>query len=209
VDVLTRVLGPLLLASCSSQALSVEYPMATVRAPSREDADFVAWVTHEHGPEIAAMLGVDCRAVEVTVLPVMYLPASMYPSGEFDRMLGGYCTDDSIVIAEGGLLNHGHVVAHELVHAYLDGVRWYENLPFALREGVAEFVGLHVTGELDARRRLLAGLEVDSPHRRGFEFVDRVGLETLIALGERGPVDEADLERLLGADGAGADPRSP
>jgi uncharacterized protein YceK len=180
----------LLLVSCSTPQLIVEHPLAKVTASSKHDASFVSWVVHTHGPGIAAMLGVDPEPVEVEVFDTLYLPH------DCSRMYGAFLTDGTIALGQAALHDHGHKVAHELVHAYASDEPWNDNLSPTLREGVAEFVSLFVTGELDAHRRLLESWPQDSDYARGFQAVDRVGLRAVVELARLGPVTEAALFEL-------------
>lgn len=191
-----RFLGLLLLTSCAAQVARVEHPLARVEAPSEVDASFVAWAVHTHGPRAAAMLGVEPKLVEVEVRDGVFLP-----NEQGSRMLGAYCVDGSIVVSQAALQDHGRMVVHELVHAYLDGVAWHDNLPSYLREGVAEFVSCYVTHTYAAQRTLLETWPQDSEYARGFLEVDRVGLKALIELAQAGEVTQERLAALPTVDG--------
>lgn len=181
----------MLLVACAGPPVTVDHPLVTVRAPEGRDAAFVSWVVHRHGPSIAAILDVEQTSLEVEVVRGRCLSHS-------SRMYGGYLSDGTIIVSEGALEDYGHKVAHEIVHAYLDGVAWHENLPVYLQEGVAEFASLYATGEYGLHKRFLDDMTLDpeDPYVLGFRAVDRVGLKALIELAKQGPVEDADLQSL-------------
>ncbi|MHC4264132.1 MAG: hypothetical protein ACYSWX_16550 [Planctomycetota bacterium] len=192
----------LLLASCSAPTLVAEHPLVTVRSPHERGLVFVAWVTQHHGPRVAAILGVEPRPVEVEVHDSLYLPHSssgpQSSSGphSISGPYGALLTDGTIALAEAALHDHGHFVAHELAHAYLRDESWHANLSQTLKEGVAEFASLLATEEIAAHRELLASWPRDTEYSRGFQLVDRVGIEALRDLALTGPVTEARVAQL-------------
>ncbi len=203
------VLVLLLSIACVSRPpVKLETEHGIVRAASLEDAERVAE---------ALELGLEVRApllAQRDEPPVIWV---------VDHDLGGVrgkCFENRIELASAGEFVRV-VVAHELVHWYIDGSP-FDGMPQFVEEGLADYLSLELSGLVDARSRenqaigaltvTRAGLDadvrafLDLPReesrplvRSGFEVVSKLGLERLRELAEAGAgpwdyLDAAGLE---------------
>lgn len=189
------------LSACASKQHVAQTEFATIRGSFAADVEFVKFAVIRYGPQVAAMLGTQQVPVEIKILDSVVVPASVYG-------ILGAADDGRIWLGRASCRGYGHVVAHELVHAYGSQEQWFRNLPPLVVEGTCEFVATEVTQATEMHRRRvkyfapstgqqpeevwLAGSSLKALraypdlYSEGFRLVDRVGLEAIRELAESG-----------------------
>ncbi len=193
---LLLIIALLLSPACVTRPpVKIETEHGVVRAASMSDAERVA-----EALTVAPQLRAKLEAVRVE-LPEVWVR---------DRDIGGalgVCRGHRIDLESAGDFVPV-VVAHELVHWYMDGSP-FEGAPFFIQEGMADYLSLELAGLVEGRtyenqvigtlKVMPEGLDADArthqalpewarkaQARLGFEVVSRIGLQGVRPLAVRG-----------------------